>query len=75
MEKRLNREIDNITSGIGRREMLGYSALFGSAFLARNGMVNAQYSGTAALEKQPDHPPKKIQHEKINKHVGVSLSG
>ena len=64
MEKRLNREIDNIASGIGRREMLGYSAVFGSAFLARNGMVNAQYSGTAALEKQQDHPRKKYNMKK-----------
>ncbi len=64
MEKQFNKELNQTTFGIGRRELLGYSAAFGSAFLARQELVSAQYTGRAIPEKQQDQPHKKYNMKK-----------
>lgn len=64
MEKQFNKELNQTTFGIGRRELFAYSAAFGGAFLARQGMMNGQDTGTAVPEKQQDHPHKKYNMKK-----------
>jgi hexulose-6-phosphate isomerase len=64
MEKQFNRELEQTATGLGRRELLVYSAALGGAFMAGNGMINAQYSGKAAQQKQENHSPKRYNMKK-----------
>jgi len=64
MGKQFNKLTNDTSVGLGRREMLAYSAAMGGAFMAGNGMINAQYSGKSTPEKQPDRPRKKYNMKK-----------
>ena len=64
MEKQQNRELEQAEPGLGRRELLAYSAALGGAFMTGNGVIHAQYSGKEAPEKQTDHPGKKYNMKK-----------
>ncbi len=64
MEEQFNKGPVQSEPGLGRRELLAYSAALGGAFMAGNGVINAQYSGKKAPEKQTDHPGKKYNMKK-----------
>ena len=60
---------------LSRRELLGYSATFGSAFLAAQGLLSEEAEGQeAASQGCRAAGRQKVRHEEVDQPVGAAVS-
>ena len=61
-------------SDLGRRELLTYAAAFGTAFLARQGLVAGEEAKPSA-QRRPARRATPVRHEKVDQPVGFPVPG
>ena len=64
MSRPTRHDSDSIDSALGRRELLAYTAAFGTTFLAAQGLVKADDKEPAAKPVARDRAPKRYDMQK-----------